>query len=188
MSPLSRYNSTPAKSSRTNSVRTMLAHAWRKRALSLKAASFALIGVVNTAIDYGVFLLARAGFERSPAALSLLDALAGSCRCGKPATVLLIAANVTSWIVAVSASYIMNSSITFAAESGRKLHWRPYLKFIVAGIVGLVANTTALVFAAQILLLPVYEAKAIAILASFVVNFSLSHFVVFRVRDGSGAS
>jgi|SRR5579862_740023 len=183
MSPLSRSDSARAKSSRANSVRAMLADAWRKRALSLKAASFALIGLVNTAIDYGVFLLARAGFEKSPAALSLFDALAGSCRCGKPTTLLLIAANMTSWIVAVSASYIMNSSITFAAESGRKLHWRPYLKFIVAGIAGLIANTATLVFAAQILLLPVYVAKAIAILASFVVNFSLSHFVVFRVRD-----
>src|SRR5579862_7160793 len=156
MSPLSRSDSARAKSSRANSVRAMLADAWRKRALSLKAASFAL---------------------------SLFDALAGSCLCGKPATLLLIAANMTSWIVAVSASYIMNSSITFAAESGRKLHWRPYLKFIVAGIAGLIANTATLVFAAQILLLPVYVAKAIAILASFVVNFSLSHFVVFRVRD-----
>jgi putative flippase GtrA len=39
-----------------------------------------------------------------------------------------------------------------------------------------------LVFAAQVLLLPVWVAKAIAVLASFVVNFSMSHFVVFRVR------
>jgi putative flippase GtrA len=31
-------------------------------------------------------------------------------------------------------------------------------------------------------LLPVWLAKAVAILASFVVNFTLSHFVVFRVR------
>jgi putative flippase GtrA len=38
------------------------------------------------------------------------------------------------------------------------------------------------VFAAQVLQFPVWVAKAIAILASFVVNFSLSHFVVFRVR------
>ena len=60
-----------------------------------------------------------------------------------------------------------------------------YLMFIVAGIVGLIANTATLVFAAQVWLLPVYVAKAIAILASFVVNFSLSHFVVFRVREAS---
>ena len=90
-----------------------------------------------------------------------------------------------SWIVAVTGSYIMNSSITFAAESGRKLRWRDYMTFAISGIAGLIANTATLVFAAQILLLPVWLAKALAILASFVVNFSMSHFVVFRApRQG----
>ena len=78
MAPLPPPNSFGAKS-----IRAKLADAWRKRALSLKAASFALIGVVNTAIDYGVFLLARAAFERSPAALAVFAALAASCRCGR---------------------------------------------------------------------------------------------------------
>jgi putative flippase GtrA len=173
----------PYDSTRATSVRDKLAETWRTRTFSLKAVSFALIGLVNTTIDYGVFLLARAAYERSAAALSAFAALAASCRCGAPPTILLIAANVTSWIVAVSGSYVMNSSITFAAESGRRLRWRHYLAFIVAGIVGLVANTATLVVAAQVLLLPVYAAKGLAILASFVVNFSLSHFVVFRPRD-----
>ncbi len=31
--------------------------------------------------------------------------------------------------------------------------------------------------------MPVPAAKLLAIVASFVVNFSLSHFVVFRARD-----
>jgi putative flippase GtrA len=87
-----------------------------------------------------------------------------------------------SWSVAISGSYVLNSSITFAAESGRKLRWRSYGMFLASGIVGWFANTAALVFAAQILLFPVWLAKAAAILASFVVNFSLSHFIVFRVR------
>jgi putative flippase GtrA len=78
----------------------------------------------------------------------------------------------------------MNSSITFAAESGRQLRWRDYITFFVSGIVGLVANTATLVFAAEVLLLPVWIAKGFAILASFVVNFSFSHLVVFRVRGG----
>jgi GtrA-like protein len=47
-------------------------------------------------------------------------------------------------------------------------------------ILGLLANTTVLVLAAQAM--PVWGAKGLAILASFVVNFSLSHFVVFRAR------
>jgi putative flippase GtrA len=160
-----------------------LATTAQKRPLRRKALSFALIGLVNTAVDYGVFLLARAAFEHSAAAVLLFDALAQSCRCGGNTAVLLIAANIVSWTVAVSGSYIMNSSITFAAESGKKLRWSDYAAFVASGIAGLFANTATLLFAAQILLLPVWIAKAFAVLASFVVNFALSHFVVFRVRD-----
>jgi putative flippase GtrA len=158
-----------------------------KRALSLKAISFALIGVVNTAVDYSVFLAARAVFSRLPAAQALFDSVSASCRCADPTTVSLIAANMVSWTIAVTGSYVLNSSITFAAESGRKLRWRSYLIFIASGVVGWLANTAVLVFAAQVLHLPVWVAKAVAILASFVVNFSLSHFVVFRARPQPNA-
>ncbi len=155
---------------------------WRSRALGFKAIAFGLVGVVNTAIDYGVFLLARAGLNASAAVLSAFDSLSAFCQCGGASTLLLIAANTISWIVAVSGSYVMNSSITFAAESGRKLRWRAYFTFVLSGVAGWLANTATLLIAAEILLLPVWLAKAVAILASFVVNFSLSHFVVFRVR------
>ena len=179
----------PDDSARAKSIRARFADAWRNRAISLKAASFALIGVVNSAVDYCVFLLARAGFEHLAGALAVFAWLADWCRCGKPETILLIAANITSWLVAVSVSYILNSSITFAAELGRKLRWRLYLTFVASGIAGLIANTATLLVAAEILLLPVWLAKAPAILVSFVVNFSLSHFVVFgaRGKDGTAA-
>ena len=160
---------------------------WRARGLSTKAVSFALVGVVNTVIDYSVFLLARAALNGSPAALAGFDSLAGACGCGDAVTISLIAVNTISWGVAVSASYVMNSSITFAAESGRKLRWRAYLTFVMSGVAGWLANTAMLLVAAEVLLLPVWLAKAVAILASFVVNFSLSHFVVFRVRDAASA-
>jgi putative flippase GtrA len=166
--------------------RAQLTQRWGGGALSTKAVTFALIGVINTVIDYGVFLLARAALNRSPAALALFDQLARSCDCSNAVTISLIAANTVSWLVAVSASYVMNSSITFAAESGRKLRWRAYFAFVVSGVAGWLANTATLVVAAEVLLLPVWLAKAVAILASFVVNFSLSHFVVFRVRDPQG--
>jgi putative flippase GtrA len=162
--------------------RNKLADAWRNRAISLKAISFALVGVVNTVVDYSIFLVARTAYGHLPGALILFGHVSAACRCGRPETVLLVAANITSWLVAVTGSYVMNSSITFATESGRQLRWRDYITFVVSGIAGLIANTATLVFAAQILLLPVWMAKGIAILASFVVNFSLSHFVVFRAR------
>jgi putative flippase GtrA len=167
---------------RVSALRFLLLDRWRKRAFGVKAIAFAFIGVVNTAVDYSIFLVARSLYARSPAALSLFSYTAESCRCASTETVALIAANMTSWIIAVSGSYVLNSSITFAAESGRKLSWRAYGTFIAAGIVGWFANTATLVFAAQFLLLPVWAAKALAILASFCVNFSLSHFIVFRVR------
>jgi putative flippase GtrA len=167
---------------RPRSFAVRLSASWRNRTLSLKAISFALIGVVNSLVDYSIFLVARAALTGSPAAQALFKSVSASCRCADATTVSLIAANMLSWIVAVTGSYVLNSSITFAAESGRKLRWRSYLIFVASGIVGWLANTAVLVFAAQVLQMPVWVAKAIAILASFVVNFSLSHFVVFRVR------
>jgi putative flippase GtrA len=135
-----------------------LVQAWRTRGVTLKAASFALVGVVNTFIDLGIFL----------AAYNLLQ-------------LPLIPANVLAWLVAVSGSYVMNSFITFAAESGRQLRWRAYGAFVASGVAGVITNTTILVVASY--WLPVLAAKLLAIAASFVVNFSLSHFVVFRTRE-----
>jgi putative flippase GtrA len=135
-------------------------------AFFVKAVSFGLVGVVNTAVDFCIFWIAAQEF-------------------GLP----LVVANVMSWTIAVSGSYVMNSMFTFAAESGRKLGWRPYGTFLASGVVGLIANTATLLIAARFAPLLIADpalqlaaAKACAIVASFVVNFSLSHFVVFRRR------
>ena len=165
--------------------RAKLLAGWHNRALGLKAAVFGFVGLVNTSVDYAVFLLARAVLDRSPTALSAFNSLADFCHCGTVASISLVAANTMSWIVAATGSYVMNSSITFAHETGRKLRLRTYATFVVSGIAGWLANTAALLVAAEVLLLPVWLAKAAAILASFVVNFSLSHFIVFRVRGGT---
>jgi putative flippase GtrA len=157
--------SAPPSASLPGRVIDRLVSAWHERAIILKAASFALIGVVNTAVDAGVFFLA-------------LWALVGSP--GRAGTLTLIAANVFSWSVAISGSYVMNSFVTFAAESGRQLRLKSYATFVAGGIVGAIGNTAALVAVAQFA--PVLVAKACAILVSFVLNFSMSHFVVFRTR------
>jgi putative flippase GtrA len=146
----------------------------------LKAISFALIGVVNTAVDAALFFLAYRFLTSWPPAIDAATWIVGACHCATPATVALVAANTISWYFAVSGSYVMNSTITFAAESGRRLRFLAYGMFVVSGIVGYLANTTTLVVAAQFL--PVWMAKGCAILVSFVVNFSMSHFVVFRPR------
>src|SRR5216683_5065951 len=143
-----------------------------------KAISFALIGVINVAVDTSVFLLTYSYLRSPAAALRPLDALAQWCGCTSRDTLVLVTANVIAWVVGVTGSYTMNSFITFAAESGRRLRWRDYGTFVASGILGVIANTTALIVAAQFM--PVLPAKGCAILTSFAENFSMSHFVVFR--------
>jgi putative flippase GtrA len=172
------------RASRSDSTRARLLDAWRNRGLSVKAVSFAMVGVVNTLVDYGVFLLARAALSGSAAGLAAIGSLNDFCQCSNATATTLVVANLISWSVAVTGSYVMNSSITFAAESGRRLRLAAYLTFVASGVAGLLVNTATLLFAAEILLLPVWLAKAAAILTSFIVNFSLSHFVVFRPRRG----
>jgi putative flippase GtrA len=134
-----------------------LAVAWHERAIALKAASFALVGVLNTAVDFSVFWMA-ANFLQWP----------------------LVLANVMAWLVAVTVSYAVNSFITFGPESGRILRWRDYASFAASGVAGMVTSTATLL--ALSYFMPVLLAKLASILVSFVVNFSLSHFVVFRER------
>ena len=129
----------------------------RDRAFLTKAGTFALIGLVNTTVDFGLFSLAHVYF-------------------GWP----IISANVFSWTIAVTGSYVMNSLITFAAESERKLRAGTYGRFIAAQVSGLVANTATVLIASYFM--PVLVGKVLAIGVSFLVNFTLSHFVVFRPR------
>jgi len=144
-----------------------------------KAVSFAAIGVVNALVDFGVFLLALNYLIPAQAVADAVGVLAA--KLGFAAgDVSLVIANGIAWLVAVSGSYVMNSYVTFAVESGRKLTWRAYLTFAASGILGWLANTATLVVASRIL--PVVAAKVLAIGAGFVVNFSMSHFVVFRPR------
>lgn len=157
-----------------------VAAAWKGRAIVLKAVSFALIGVINTAVDACVFFLAYSALTSSPEAADAMARFGEACRCGNVKTLTLITANVFSWFVAISGSYVMNSFITFAAESGRRLRFKAYATFVASGLVGAVGNTAALVVVAHFA--PVWVAKGCAILVSFVLNFSMSHFVVFRTR------
>ena len=140
-----------------------LGKAWHERAIVLKAASFAVVGVVNSAVDFGVFSFAYYYL-------------------GLP----IVAANSLAWLVAVTGSYVMNSTITFAAESGRKLDLRRYLAFAASQLAGFVANTATVWCLVELAHIPAWAAKLAAIVVSFAVNFSLSHFVVFRARKPSG--
>jgi putative flippase GtrA len=126
----------------------------------VKAARFAAVGIVNTIVDFSVFAF-------------------GYFYLGLP----ILIANACSWTIAVSGSYVMNSYFTFAAESGRELRFKQYAGFVASQVGGLVANS-ATVFVGSYFM-PVLTAKVLAIGVTFAVNFSLSHFAVFRPRSPS---
>lgn len=132
--------------------------AWRERAVALKAVSFALVGLINTAVDATIFFLFLGFFTSS-----------------------LVIANVTAWFIANTGSYVMNSLTTFSAETGGRLRLKHYAGFVGSGLVAVTASTITVVIAAKFM--PVWAAKAIAILVSFAVNFTITHFVVFRPKN-----
>jgi putative flippase GtrA len=138
-------------------LRVRLVSNWRQGAVSLKALSFALVGLINAAVDATLFFLLL-GFVTSS----------------------LVVANVGAWLIAVTGSYVMNSFTTFSAETGGKLRLKDYAGFVGSGVVAVIATTATVVFAAK--LMPVWAAKAVAILVSFVVNFTITHFMVFRPK------
>ena len=151
------------------------------RAFLMKAIRFALVGLVNVAVNYLVFWLMLRGIEGNAGLDEALQRLAVALGLITAEDAAAILANIVAWIVAVTGSYVMNSFYTFAAESGRRLTWRAYLAFAASGVLGLIADTTALLIASRFL--PIMLAKLVAIGAGFVVNFSMSHFVVFRPRQ-----
>ena len=128
------------------------------RAVLVKGISFAMIGLVNTGIDFGVFTFTYyyLGWH-------------------------IFVANPIAWLMAVSNSYVLNSMITFAAETGRRLSPRAYITFILSQAGGLIANTTTVFILSYFM--PAWMAKIPAIGASFIVDFTLSYLVVFRRRE-----
>src|ERR1700704_816945 len=125
--------------------------------ITLKMISFAMIGVANALVDFGVFAFAYKLVEMP-----------------------LVPSNVVAWLVAASGSYVMNTLITFRHESGQILRRGDYLKFVASGILGVFAATTTLVVLSYFV--EVFVAKLVSILVSFAANFTMSHFVVFRPK------
>jgi putative flippase GtrA len=138
-----------------------LHRAWGERAVALKAVSFGIVGLVNLAVDFAVF-----SFAYYYLALPI------------------VAANSLAWVVAVTGSYVMNSTITFAAESGRRLGFKRYFGFALSQVAGFLANTATVWCLVELAHIPAWAAKVVAIAVSFAVNFSLSHFVVFKAPRG----
>lgn len=128
-----------------------------------KMASFGAIGAVNGVVNY-VVTLGIALFVLTPLALEA-DAVA------------LGVAKACGWAVAVTNSYVLNALTTFADESGGRLSWPAYGRFAASGTVGLLAEVGSFVVAAAYL--PLAIASIVPILASFLVNFTMTRLFVF---------
>jgi len=133
---------------------------WRERAVLVKAMSFALVGLVNLVVDFSIFSIAYFHLKLP-----------------------IITSNVIAWCIAVTGSYVMNSLTTFAKESGRQLRLKDYATFALSQVGGLITSTTTVFIASYFV--PVLAAKGLAIIVGFMVNFSLSHFIVFRGRENT---
>ena len=79
-----------------------LLQAWRANPVAVKALSFGLIGVINSAVDFGVFSLGYYYFGLS-----------------------ILASQLIAWVIAVTGSYVMNSLITFSAEFRKRIQTEP---------------------------------------------------------------
>ena len=129
--------------------------AWSRRTLLAKLFSFASIGVVNVAVDVTFFTISFQ-FLHLP----------------------LVASNLVAWLIAVTGSYAMNTKITFGRETGGTFSIDRYLRFAASGILGVIVATTVLVVLSRYTNVP--TAKLASIIAGFGLNFSMSHFIVFR--------
>lgn len=128
---------------------------------------FALVGVLNTAIDFLLFAL-----------LFYLGHWP------------LLLANATGFIAAVANSYLLNRSWTFRAETPPNL--ADGMRFLIVATCGLALGSLAIFAAAFVM--PAFAAKACAIAVTFAWNYWASGRFVFarsparRTRmAGSGA-
>jgi putative flippase GtrA len=131
--------------------------AWNRRSFLAKMFSFASIGIINVLVDASVFIILVQVFRLQ-----------------------LIPSNILSWAIAVTGSYLMNTKITFGQETGGLLSVGRFLRFAASGVLGVAVGTTVLVVVSNHTSIPV--AKLASIVAGFVVNFCMSHFVVFRAQ------
>jgi putative flippase GtrA len=122
-------------------------------------AKFGAVGVLNVATEFTVFgLMVAAG-------------------------VTPLAANACGFLCANGQSYLANASFTFRENGkGAPLSFRAYARFFAAHCAALGVSTTSLIALGPAIGL--FEAKALAVGVSFLLNYAMSAAFVF----GRGAS
>ena len=123
--------------------------------ISKKIFRFAMVGVVNTLIDFIVFLLLihKANFDP-------------------------ILANILAFLISATNSFFMNSRWTFGVKNIAIYRISTlYIHYLLVNSIGVLISTTSIFFLSKFV--TVEGAKLIAILLAFAWNFTASNFLIF---------
>jgi putative flippase GtrA len=122
-----------------------------------QAARFGAVGLLNTALDLGLYTLLTRSLPLLASAPVLVKGF--------------------SYAVGVLNSFFLNRAWTFHSAVGIR---SALPRFVLVNLVGLVLNTTVLNLALNLAHFPEFVALALATLASLAWNFTASKRVVFR--------
>ncbi len=122
--------------------------------MSLEFIRFGLVGVINTAVDFAVFVLLYR--------LTGIDPLL---------------CNGIAFLVAVTNSYLFNHHWTFR-QSGRPLSFAAYVRFVALNAGGLVIGTIAILLLGG--LVPLEIAKLVAAGITLIWNYTCSKLFIFN--------
>jgi putative flippase GtrA len=120
----------------------------------LRPLAFALVGLANTAVDFGVFLALTRLLGVAPLLAGALGFLVGSVH-----------------------SYLANGLLTFRDRGARLASAARVLRF--AGVTAACLGVSTLVMAAALLVLPDVAAKAVSVLGTFAAGYWLNSRLVY---------
>lgn len=116
---------------------------------------FGLVGIINTAVDLGVFTLLYRGIDLDP-----------------------LVANGIAFFLAVTNSYLLNHHWTFR-RADSTMSFSAYVRFVVLNAGGLLIGTLAILLLGKYM--PLEFAKLIAAGLTLLWNFTSSKLFVFNV-------
>ena len=116
---------------------------------------FGLVGIINTAVDLGVFTLLYRGVDLDP-----------------------LVANVIAFFLAVTNSYLLNHHWTFRRPDNA-MSFSAYVRFVALNAGGLLIGTLAILLLGKYM--PLEFAKLIAAGLTLLWNFTSSKLFVFNV-------
>lgn len=119
---------------------------------------FGLVGVVNTSIDFAIFLFLYHFAGLNP-----------------------LLANLISYASSVTNSYFLNRAWTFREVAQSRSRWNGYLLFVAVNSIGLLISTISIYLLS--FSMAVEAAKIVSVLLTLVWNFLGTKIFVFRKED-----